>query len=247
MAYLSRGDGTRAPSQGDHPGSENRRFSEAAHELGRLLRGSPSIDWSESRRWCSDLLRPLIETSPDSRRLTELFEGREFIVGGDEHHVVNVESEPGRVYKFTHGDNFGCRSYFSPQDPDLTGKHFHGTGNADPFFYLNRWRILNFLSNYQTRYEGLVPPEHPHWLPRFCVSQPKIGGENPDVADIRSALGKYGFMEISENAYLHPQTGVLLTDVAPRNIRIIDGVPVPFDAIATFAGRRVLEWVSGKR
>jgi hypothetical protein len=174
----------------------------------------------------------------------EMFEGREFIVGGDEHHVVNVPSEPDRVYKFTHGDNFGCRSFFSPHDPDFTGKHFHGTGNADPFFYLRRWRILNFLCPYQTRFEGLLPPEHPQWLPRICISQPKLGGENPDFADIRSAMERYGFTEISEYAYLHAKTGMLLTDVAPRNVRVIEGVPIPFDAIATLAGPEVLDWVA---
>ena len=85
-----------APPQGDYPGSENKRLGEVAHELGRLLRSSAPVDWQRSRRWCSDILRPLIEASPTSRRLRAMFEGREFIVGGDEHHVVNVESEPDR-------------------------------------------------------------------------------------------------------------------------------------------------------
>ncbi|MEI9894396.1 MAG: hypothetical protein WDN28_11065 [Chthoniobacter sp.] len=51
-----------------------------------------------------------------------------------------VSSDPQRVYKFTHGDNFGCRSYFSQVDPELIG-HFHGETNADPFFYLRRWML----------------------------------------------------------------------------------------------------------
>ena len=233
-----------APPQGDYPGSENKRLGEVAHELGRLLRSSAPVDWQKSRRWCSDVLRPLIESSQTSRRLTEMLDGKNFIVGGDEHHVINVASDPGRIYKLTHGDNFGCRPFFSPHDPDLTGKHFHGTGNADPFFYLTRWRLLNRLSGYKTRFEGLLLPEHPQWLPRMCISQPKVGGENPDIEEIRAAMERYGFIRISENAYLHIETRVLLTDMAPRNVRIIGGVPVPFDAIATFAAPEIMIWAS---
>ena len=236
-----------APPQGASSGSESRSFRDASHELGRLLQSRAPVDWQRSRRWCSEILTPVIEASPTSRRLTEVLEGHPYIVGGDEHHVINVESDPERIYKITHNDNFGCISYFSPHDPDLTGKHFHGTGNADPFLYLKRWRILNLLSGYKTRFEGFLLPERPHWVPRVCISQPKLGGDNPNVEDIRSAMKKYGFDEISENAFLHFETRVLLTDMAPRNVRIVDGVPVPFDAIATFATPEVLEWARRER
>lgn len=163
-------------------------------------------------------------------------------MGGDEHHVIETESAPGRVFKLTHGDNFGCRSYFSPRDPELTGKHFHGTGNADPFFYLRRWRLLNHVGDYQTRFEGFLLPERPSWLPRICISQPKIGGVNPSLKQIREVMALYGFFEISQDAFLHRRTTVLLTDVAPRNVRIIGNQPVLFDAIATFASPEVLAW-----
>ena len=63
-------------------------------------------------------------------------------MGGDEHHLIRVESDPARVYKLTQGDNFGCQSYFSPHDPELAGRHFHGTGNADPFYDLPLAQIL---------------------------------------------------------------------------------------------------------
>ena len=36
---------------------------------------------------------------------------------------------------------------------------------------------------------------------------------------------------------------ILLTDVAPRNVRIVDGIPVPFDAIAQTPAKEVIDWV----
>jgi hypothetical protein len=223
---------------------DTRRFLEIDRELGRLLQSGPPVDWEGSRRWCSDLLRGVIAASPETQRLKALLRGHRFIVGGDEHHVIEVASEPGRVFKITHGDNFGCRSYFSPHDPELSGKHFHGTGNADPFFYLRRWRILNNVANYQTRFEGFLLPERPNWLPRICISQPKLGGENPSVKAIRELMAMYGFAEISQDAFLHRRSRVLLTDVAPRNVRIINRQPVLFDAIATFASPEILAWAA---
>src|SRR4051812_25063529 len=88
-----------------HPGSADGRFVEVDRELGRLLQGGPPLDWAESRRWCSDLLRRVIAGSDETRRLKAKLRGHSFIVGGDEHHVVEVETEPDRVYKITHGDN----------------------------------------------------------------------------------------------------------------------------------------------
>jgi len=43
---------------------------------------------------------------------------------------------------------------------------------------------------------------------------------------------------------LNPSSKILLTDAAPRNVRIIHGVPVPFDAIAAYATPVVLHWVT---
>ena len=176
-----------------------------------------------------------------------MFRGVPYFVGGDEHLVFRSSAAPGRIYKLTHGDNFGCRSYFSPHDPELTGRHFHGTGNADPFFYLERWRLLNAIGGYQTRFEAFLPPEKPGWLPRICISQPELDGENPSRREIREALAQYGFNEISEDAFLDFETGVLMTDVAPRNIRIVEGIPVPFDAITQMATPRILEWAKARR
>lgn len=167
-------------------------------------------------------------------------------VGGDEHHLVRFDHEPHRFFKFTHSDNFGCRSYFSKHDPELTGRHFHGTGNADPFFYLNRWRLLNSIGGYQTRFEGFVPPERPGWLPRICISQPELDGANPPRGEIREAMAEYGFREISEDAFLDFESGLLLTDLAPRNIRIVESIPVPFDAIVQMATPEILAWARSR-
>ena len=107
--------------------------------------------------------------------------------------------------------------------------------------------LLNTLTGFQTRFEGFAPAERQGWLPRVCVSQPRLQGENPTRAAIRTALSGHGFSEISEDAYLHFVSGVLLTDMAPRNIRIIERIPVPFDAIAQIAAPEVLAWASAHR
>jgi hypothetical protein len=222
-------------------GSEDGGLEGVLRELGRVLPGSAEINWAESRGRCREVLGEVIGQSRKSRRLIELFEGAPYFVGGDEHHVVRVETDTQRIYKFTHGDNFGCRSFFSPFDPELRG-HFHGETNADPFFYLRRWQLLNQIGGYQTRFEGFLPAEKPEWLPRICISQPELGGTNPTPQEIREALAKYGFAEVSISAFFEPDSGLLLTDCAPRNVRIVDGIPVPFDAIAQIASGRIAAW-----
>lgn len=206
--------------------------------------GGNSINWQESRRRCASVLNELRLRCAKSHQMASRFQGVEFIVGGDEHWIIKLEEEPERIFKITHGENFGCQSYFSPRDPDLTGRHFHGTGNADPFFYFKRWRLLNSLGGFKTRFEGFLPPHSGGILPRVCISQPVIPGDNPSRRSIRDALAKYNFREISEDAFLHFPTRLLLTDVAPRNVRILGGEPVPFDAIAQAAPPNVFTWAS---
>ena len=82
--------------------AENRELARVIRELGGLLPGGPSVDWEELRRRCGDVLREITRTSDSSRRLTTLLEGAPYFVGGDEHHVVRVDSEPDRIYKFTY-------------------------------------------------------------------------------------------------------------------------------------------------
>ena len=93
--------------------AENRELARVLRELGELLPGGAEVDWQESRRRCGEVLRELTRQSDQSRRLTDLLEGSPYFVGGDEHHVIRVLSDPDRVYKLTHGDNFGCKSYFA--------------------------------------------------------------------------------------------------------------------------------------
>jgi len=103
--------------------------------------------------------------------------------------------------------------------------------------------LLNSISSYRSRFEGLLPAESPQRVPRICVSQPLVPGKNPERSAIVTSLSLHGFERISEDAYLHRETGILLTDAAPRNVRIVDGNPVPFDAIAMMATDAVIEWV----
>ena len=39
------------------------------------------------------------------------------------------------------------------------------------------------------------------------------------------------------------EVGILLTDAAPRNVRIVEGRAVPFDAIAEVAEDEVVRWI----
>jgi hypothetical protein len=222
----------------------NRELAARVRELGGVLPGDRQVDWQENRNRVRDILRGLAAEGDEARRtagLTARLQGAQFILGGDEHDILRIETEADRVFKLTRGNNFGCRSYFSPADPELVG-HFHGESNADPFFYLNRWRLLNSISEFQTRVEGVVAPERPGWLPRFCLSQPVLPGGNPTHRALREALGKYGFVEVSEAAFFDRERHILLTDASPRNVRVIDGHPVPFDVIAQVISGRLLDW-----
>ena len=102
---------------------------------------------------------------------------------------------------------------------------------------------LNSISEYQTRYEGILAPERDGHLPRICVSQPFIErAHDPSEEEIEEALVRYGYRKISAEAFLNDENGILLTDAAPRNVGIERGIPTPFDAIAEIAPRRVLDW-----
>lgn len=229
--------------QNQDASSETRELDEILRKLGGFLQGNAQIDWQEDRKRCADLLRRLAEDCEKSLSLSERLREAVTETGGSEHLIIRLESEPARVFKTTFGDNLGCRSDFYGLDPELTGKHFHATGNADPFFYLHRWVHLNSISEYQTRYEGVLAPERHGHLPRICVSQPFIERtRDPSEQEIEQALLPYGYRKISADAFLNDENGILLTDAAPRNVGIERGIPTPFDAIAEIAPRRVLEW-----
>ncbi len=155
----------------------NRKLGEILRRLEGFHGGSAPVDWEESRRRRIEAFSSCLATCDQSDRLGAILDGADFEVGGDEHHLVRVDAQPDRVFKLTHGDSFGCSSYFSPFDPDLTGRHFHGSINEDPGFYLRRWMLLNSLSGYQTRYEGLLPSAENLHLPRnLREPRPSIRG-----------------------------------------------------------------------
>lgn len=226
-----------------HASSETRELAEILRKLGEFLQGDAQVDWQENRQRCADLLRRLAAGCEKSLSLNGRLRGAVTETGGSEHLIIRLESEPARVFKTTFGDNLGCRSDFYGLDPELTGKHFHATGNADPFFYLHRWVHLNSISEYQTRYEGVLAPEWAGHLPRICVSQPFIERtRDPSEQEIEQALLSYGYRKISADAFLNDENRILLTDAAPRNVGIDRGIPTPFDAIAEIAPERVVEW-----
>ncbi len=221
---------------------ENRELGEVLRKLEGLHHNGSPLDWQEPRERRGDALAPLLKACPKSLSLTALLEGTEYEVGGDEHHLVQVESQPERIYKITHSDSFGCFSQFLPSDPELSGRHFYATVNDDPRVYIRRWMLLNTLGEYQTRYEGFLWPQKELFVPRICVSQPFLESENPSELEIKESFALYGFYQISVDTYLNTATNILLTDTAPRNVRVIDGVPVPFDAIASLASPEIMDW-----
>jgi len=225
------------------PDPENRELEGILWRLERFLPGNREVDWKESRRRNIEALGE-IQRDIKSERLIALLDGIEYKVGGDEHLLFHVESDPGRVYKSTYQDSFGCRSVFDSIDPDLTGKYFNATLNDDPLFYLRRWILLNSLGGYKTRFEGILPPEKEGWVPRICVSQPWLAGENPDPRDISRLMQRAGFLPLGLDAFYLAEAGLLLTDAAPRNVRVSMGFPVPFDAIAEIASPEVEAWAS---
>jgi len=234
----------------DNPSSENRDLAGVLRELERVLPDRSDIDRPGFRERYREALHAFAFNSPTIGRLSALLDGASYFVGGDEHRIVQVrEKQEDRVYKLTHSDSFGFRSEFHPSDPELLGKHFFAGVNTDLLFYLERWICLNSISTYQTRFEGFLPPESEHHMPRVCISQPVLPPQtltrpNPTELEIEEAFLPYGFRRISEGAFLHDESRILLTDAAPRNVRIVTGVPVPFDAIAEVASQEVINWAN---
>ena len=223
--------------------SETRELAEVLRRLERTLQSHSSIDWEESRRRHIAALEELSQADGKTGYLINLLDGIEFQIGGDEHLLFRLEDQPDRIFKSTYGDNFGCCCVFDPIDPELTGKNFNATGNPDVCFYLKRWILLNSLGGYKTRFEGILPPEKPHWLPRICISQPWLDGSNPDSGTISRLMGNAGFLEVSRDAFYLPDSGILLTDTAPRNVRISGNSAIPFDAIAGIVTDEVSRWI----
>ncbi len=107
--------------------------------------------------------------------------------------------------------------------------------------------LLNSFTDYITRFEGLLPPEGRLRMSRVCVSQPALDALNPARKEIRESLAEYGFESVSEDAFLQFDNPILLTDAAPRNVRIIDGNLALFDVIASMASPAIYEWAKSRR
>lgn len=233
-----------------HPDSfsdpETRELAEVLWRLEGLMPSDPDLDWKESRQWNCKVLQELFQSDDKTDRLINLLDGAEYEEGGDEHLLIRVDEQPSRIYKITYGDNFGCYSKFDPIDPELTGKNFNATGNSCAKFYIKRWILLNSIGGYKTRFEGILPPEKPGWLPRICISQPWLDGSNPDSNTISLLMPRAGFIEISKESFYHRDSKILLTDVAPRNARIATNHIIPFDAIAEIASQEVVGWIETK-
>jgi hypothetical protein len=230
---------------GNFSDPDTRELAEILRGLERTLPSGPHLDRAENRRRHIETLKVLSQTDDKTDRLLHLLDRVEYEEGGDEHMLFRVDSEPGRIYKATFGDNFGCRSNFDRLDLELTGKHFNASGNEDSIYYFRRWVILNALGGFKTRFEGILPPEQPHWLPRVCISQPWLDGGNPNEAAISQAMTNAGFLEISRGAFFLDEARILMTDAAPRNVRILEGRAIPFDAIAEIADEDVVYWIKG--
>ena len=216
-------------------------------ELGRISQSSRSLGWKEARESYRQSLDALFPDYFVPWSLIQEFRlGVDAFVGGDEHLNLRIPSEPNRIYKVTSNDQFGCSVFFDPHDLEITGRNFLARGNDDPWFYLERWRLLNSIGDYQTRLEGLISPARSGWLPRFCVSQPVLPGENPTQDEITESLAPFGFFLVSAGAYYSPEQKILLTDTFPRNVRIQNGIPGLFDAIASTPSLEASAWLSKK-
>lgn len=214
-------------------------------QLGRISQSSRSLGWQEARESYRESLTALSAQIPVPQELVYQFvEHVDAFIGGDEHINLRLPSHPDRVFKITSSDQFGCRVFFDPHDPDLTGRHFIARGNDDPWFYLRRWELLNSIGEYQTRLEGIIEPERKGWLPRICVSQPVLPGNNPTQQEITTSLLSYGFHLASSGAYFSPEKNILLTDTFPRNVRVHHGVPALFDAIASTPSPEAHAWLT---
>ncbi len=79
--------------------AENRELAGVIRELERLHGGDTPINWSEPRERCVEVLEVFRAGHRPSEAIASLFEGAEYEVGGDEHHIVRHESRGDRVYK----------------------------------------------------------------------------------------------------------------------------------------------------
>ncbi len=227
-------------------------------QLGRVSQSSREVSWQKARENYREILTSLAPTYQAKKgsvayQINDL--NLDAFTGGDEHILISVDDTSdsseeipytSRIYKITHSECFGCKVLFDPEDTELSGKHFHAQGNYDPWLYLKRWQLLNSISSYTTRFEAIIAPEQPNWPPRICISQPYIPGEPPSQTIITEAFMKFNFHPVSLGAYYSHERDILLTDAFPRNVRIWQGAPVPFDAIAINPNAEMKTWLHAR-
>ncbi|WP_129589749.1 hypothetical protein [Rubritalea profundi] len=59
-------------------------------------------------------------------------------------------------------------------------------------------------------------------------------------------MAHYGYHFVSSGAYYNRNHDILLTDAFPRNVRLVDGKPIPFDAIASIPTAEAKAWILKK-
>ena len=110
-------------------------------KLGRISKICRNLGWKEARTNYVRALSELQEEFSISPSLAQELEGADAFIGGDEHLNVRISSDSLRIYKVTAHDQFGVKAFFDPLDINCEGRHFLATGNDDPFFYLQRWKL----------------------------------------------------------------------------------------------------------
>ncbi len=241
---MSRDDSRSSQQVQKDSNAEDRQLERTLRQLGRVSQSSRTLGWKEARESYIEALALEARHFPVSERLLKEFEqDTTAFIGGDEHVNLLIKSDRERVYKITKDDSFGCCAYYNLSDHEMTGDHFIARTNDDPWFYLERWNLLNQINEYSTRLEGFLEPERPGWAPRICVSQPFLDEENPTVSEINESLLPYGFRHVSNGAYYSTEQNILLTDAFPRNVRIQGHIPVPFDAIAQTPPDHIRDWL----
>jgi len=222
---------------------------DAIPEVGAILSRSTEVGWKAVEEECCQYL--LAQLGGTARQAEEHFavaassDQRTVFEGGSEHYILlPADDTQDNVVKWTYGNNFGLKLKIYEIDPESMSQNVIGVGNIDPRYYLKRWIILNTIGLPITKFEGLLPPDVAagERFPRLAISQKELPLLNPSHRDIVRAFRDIGFIEIAEDAFYRPEDNVLLGDAAPRNVRIVRGQIVPFDAVAEHPGGAERAW-----
>lgn len=144
--------------------------------------------------------------------------------GGE--HNVHFDEKTQRYQKSTYwnpevGNGYGYAA----------GSYVKGSTPAE---YLDRLETHNKLFNDDVRVERIVPVNVGAGGPRYSIvtSQPAIKGTPAPVADIDSMMAGKGFKKIGAYAYHSASRGLLVYDMAPKNVlKTANGRINPIDPI----------------